>query len=243
MPETEDAPDSYSVARAAILDGTLPPGKIMSLSELSEVLGIGRTPLREAVRRLQSEALLEATPRRRIRIAPLTAEDLAELYTMRVALESLAVRLTVPLLTDDEIAAARTALDEHLEACARQDLAEARTPHRHFHRALYARCGVRMLAQVESLWDQAERYRRMYVQGGTDELALLQLAAADHEEIFEAASRRDAVLCSELVARHLTRTALTIFARLEDTAGPERIRVALDLVRFGSGPAHDDAHR
>ncbi|GAA3567845.1 GntR family transcriptional regulator [Amycolatopsis ultiminotia] len=233
MTDPDPTMDSYNIVRSAILDGQLPPGQIYSQAELSEVLGVGRTPLREAVRRLQSEALLEQSPRRRLRIAPLTLDDLGQLYSMRVVLESLAVRLTVPHLTDAELDDARKALDEHIDACTRQDLSNSREPHRQFHRLLYARCGERMLPQVDSLWDQAQRYRRMYVQGATDEIALLQLAMNDHEEIYAAAVERDAVACSELVARHLTRTALTVFARLADPGAANQVTVAHDFVCFG----------
>lgn len=234
MADPDPTVDSYNIVRSAILNGQLPPGKIYSQSELSELLGVGRTPLREAVRRLQSEALLELSPRRRLRIAPLTLEDLGQLYSMRIVLESLAVRLTVPHLTDAELGEARQALDEHIDACTRQDLTNSREPHRRFHRLLYARCGTRMLPQVDSLWDQAQRYRRMYVQGATDEIALLQLAMNDHEEIYAAAVERDATACSEQVARHLTRTAMTVFARLDGPVEGDQVTVAHDLVRFGS---------
>lgn len=225
--------DAYGTVRAAILNGDLPPGQVYSQAKLSELLGIGRTPLREAVRRLQSEGLLDINPRRRLRIAPLSPVDLGELYSIRIMLETLAVRLTVPQLTDEDLASARDALDRHVDACSARELAAARGPHREFHQILYSRCGDRLLAQVTSLWDQAQRYRQMYVRGASDEIALLQLAESDHEAILAAAVARDEVECADLVVRHLTRTALTTFARLDDDESADQVRVAQQLVLSG----------
>jgi DNA-binding GntR family transcriptional regulator len=234
MTTADSTPDPHEIVRDAILNGELPPGQVYSQSDLSDLLGVGRTPLREAVRRLQSEGLLDVSPRRRLRIAPLTLEDLSQLYSMRIMLETLAVRLTVPHLTATDLAEARRALDEHIDACDRQDLDLAREPHRRFHHLLYSRSGDRLLGQVTNLWDQAQRYRRLYVTGASDEIALLHLAAADHEAIFDAASKGDAARCAELVARHLSRTALTIFAQLDDEEGASVIRIAQDIARNGA---------
>ena len=65
---------------------------------------MSRTTLCEAVRLLQMEGLLKAEPRRRVRVSPLSTEDFEDLYAIRISLESLAVRITVPQLTDAELA-------------------------------------------------------------------------------------------------------------------------------------------
>ena len=88
--------DVYERVRAAILDGELAPGAVMSQVALAEELGISRTPLREALRMLQSEGLVEGEPNRRVRVAPMTARDLEEVCVMRVTLEAEALRLSVP---------------------------------------------------------------------------------------------------------------------------------------------------
>ena len=73
---------------------------------------MSRTPLREAVRLLQMEGLLRAEPRRRVRVSPLSTEDFEDLYAIRIALDNLAVRLTVPQLDQTELANTKLA---HLE--------------------------------------------------------------------------------------------------------------------------------
>ena len=95
---------AYEELRRQILQGELAPGATFSQVQLSDQLGVSRTPLREAVRLLQMEGLLRAEPRRRVRVSPLSTEDFEDLYAIRIALESLAVRLTVPQLDQTELA-------------------------------------------------------------------------------------------------------------------------------------------
>src|ERR1700722_10486 len=98
MPDNgQNTEDVYERVRTAILDGDLAPGAVMSQVALAEELGISRTPLREALRMLQSERLVEAEPNRRVRVAPMSPADLEELYVVRITLEAEALRLSVPL--------------------------------------------------------------------------------------------------------------------------------------------------
>ncbi|MDX6653508.1 MAG: hypothetical protein QOH18_200, partial [Solirubrobacterales bacterium] len=89
--------------RHEILRGRIPAGET-SQAALARDLDVGRTPLREAIRMLQREGLVISEPNRRLRIAELSATDMEELYVMRVALEGVAIRITVPTLGSDGIA-------------------------------------------------------------------------------------------------------------------------------------------
>jgi DNA-binding GntR family transcriptional regulator len=84
----QNTEDVYARVREAILDGELAPGAVMSQVAVAGELGISRTPLREALRMLQSERLVEAEPNRRVRVAPMSAADLEELCIVRIALEA-----------------------------------------------------------------------------------------------------------------------------------------------------------
>src|SRR3954449_10655230 len=90
--------------RAAILSGEIAEGAVTSQATLAERFGVGRTPLREALRMLQREGLIISEPNRRVRVAGLSADDVEELYIMRIALEAIAIRLTVPVLSATDIA-------------------------------------------------------------------------------------------------------------------------------------------
>jgi DNA-binding GntR family transcriptional regulator len=226
--------DAYERIRAAILTGRLAPGAIYSQADLTRLLGVSRTPLREATRRLQSEGFFEHQPKRRLRVSPLEPDDLSALYAMRIALEPLAVRLAMPFMARNDLAPLRAHLSAMHEACAAGDYEAARIPHRDFHQLLYARAGERMVREVQELRDHAERYRRLVFADAADSVAMLGASAAEHDAIADAATDRDGDRCAELIAQHLTRSALKISAELEQSFEPRAVRTALEYVRFGT---------
>src|ERR1044072_8801196 len=87
--------------RAGIRDGEPEGGGPVSAGKLERDMGVSRTPLREAIRMLQREGLLEGEPNKRIVVAPFSAEDMEELYALRITVEALGVRLTVPQLSEE----------------------------------------------------------------------------------------------------------------------------------------------
>src|ERR1700749_4226742 len=95
----------YRRVREAILTGEIEAGTAMSQVALADALAAPRTPLRKALRMLQSEGLAEAQANRRVTVRPISATDLEELVVMRVALETEAVRLSVPRLIPEDLAA------------------------------------------------------------------------------------------------------------------------------------------
>ena len=106
----------------------------MSQVALAQDLGISRTPLREALRMLQSEGLVEGEPNRRVRVAPMTAADLEELYVMRITLEAEALRLSVPRMTSEDLARLEGHMAEMAHYAAEKDYRRWNLPHEQFHR-------------------------------------------------------------------------------------------------------------
>src|SRR5207237_8971315 len=94
---------AYLQLRRAIVRCEIPSGVQLSQRELSQLTGVGRKPLSNALRMLQREGLVEAEPNHRVRVADFSISDLEQLYAMRISLEALAIRLTVPLLQADEL--------------------------------------------------------------------------------------------------------------------------------------------
>ena len=139
----QNTDDVYARVREAILDGELAPGAVMSQVALAEELGISRTPLREALRMLQSERLVEAEPNRRVRVAPMSAADLEELCIARIALEAEAIRLSVGRLTPENLARLEGYMAEMAHYASAKDYRRWTVPHRNFHRALTAPAGER----------------------------------------------------------------------------------------------------
>jgi DNA-binding GntR family transcriptional regulator len=222
---------AYEQVRRAIMDAELRPGQIVSQVKLAARLHISRTPLREALRRLQTEGLLEGDFNRRARVAPLTVDDLEQIAAMRISLETLGVRASVPALGDDDMAAVAGALHrmDHAVQPATLSFDEFRASHRVFHTTLFSKVGDRMRTQLEELWDHAERYRVAYRQTADDQTALANIAHDEHAAIVEAARQRDPRRSGHLIAVHLARTALTTVAKLDATHDPKLIREAVSI--------------
>src|SRR4051812_6896620 len=146
----------YQRVREAILEGEIAPGATMSQVALADELGISRTPLREALRMLQSEGLVDAERNRRVRVAPISPRDLEELCVMRVTLEAEAIRLAVPRMTDDDLARLEGYNAEMAHFARAKDYRRWVVPHQAFHRALPSPAGERFTALLTQLFDHAE---------------------------------------------------------------------------------------
>ena len=114
----------YGHLRAEILAGRLEPGAELAEVALSEQLGVSRGPLREAIGRLASEGLVTVRPRRGAVVRSLSKEEFVELYQVREALEMLAVRLAVPRLGPEDVAALERLVEEMAAHAERDEVAE-----------------------------------------------------------------------------------------------------------------------
>ncbi|HWF73516.1 MAG TPA: GntR family transcriptional regulator [Solirubrobacteraceae bacterium] len=218
----QSADDVYERVRTAILDGELAPGAVMSQVALAEELGISRTPLREALRMLQSERLVEAEPNRRVRVAPMSPADLEELYVVRVTLEAEAVRLSVPRMTPEDLALLEGHMAQMAHYAGAKDYRRWGVPHRAFHRALTAPSGERVNDMLGQLFDHAERYRRLHIGQGPS-----AWATAEHREILDACKAGDRDASAGRLAGHLARTGLEVSELLDPAYDPEQLRIAV----------------
>jgi len=213
--------------RTAILRGQLEAGEVLSQVQLAEQYGVSRTPLREALRLLEREGLMLSEARRRVRVAPFSLEDLEQVYAMRIGLETLGIRLTIPNLDEP----ARTHLAD-LERTVRghadnQDYESWHEPHQEFHRALVAAAGPRILGQSDVLADHAERYRYCTT---TMAAQSWENGTREHKTLLDAALRGDTGEAVRTLARHYARVALSAAALIDPEHDPRAIREALRLV-------------
>lgn len=216
--------------RQLILDGTLPPGSVLSQLRLSRALGVSRTPLREALRMLEEEGLIDAEPNQRPRVKGFDSSDLEFVYSSRILLESFAAALTIPTLTPDDIRTGDKALSSMRSATQHEDFAEWRRAHREFHRVLVSSAGDQLIEQIEDLAERAERYLRFYQLRDTRSW-WSRNTEAEHREMLDAVARgheggSDGVAA---IGRHLARTALWVIAEAEPERDPLPIRLALQM--------------
>ncbi|MEU6147524.1 GntR family transcriptional regulator [Streptomyces sp. NPDC047081] len=221
---------AYVRVRDAILSGELPPGQRVSQVQLAERLGIGRPTLREALRMLQNEGLIQAEHNRQVRVAPLELADFEQLCALRLTVEPMAVRLSVPHLTDAELTEIAKADAENARLHKELDFAGAAAVHRCFHAWLFRHAGDRIRRMADDLWRSAERYRRLMVGQQHDLGALAQLADADHAAILRAAQERDGATCADLVAQHISKVSTITLSLIDSTRDPWVLRTAAGRV-------------
>ena len=206
---------AHAQLRGLIVRGALAPGSQLSQVELAKRTGMSTTPLREALRRLEAEGLVESRPNRRPRVRPLSGDDLDSVYAARVMLEPLALRITVPHLSGEDIAALREALvamrrpaEPEREDVSPWECSAWERTHHDFHLRLIAAAPQPLREQIETLIARADRYRRIAV--GDDAPAGHAEGDGEHEAIVDACEAGDAVTAAAVLAAQLVRSARTV---------------------------------
>lgn len=214
----------HNALRAAILRGDIAAGQVTSQSELMRELGVSRTPLREAVRMLQREGLILAEPNRRIRIADFSIADVEAVYAMRIALEAVAIRVSVPILQPEDFAELEglmTQMDHYMRF---HELERMEVPHRAFHAKFVAAAGERLATTIGQLFEHAQRYRTAY---GMSVPEGWPTRRAEHRAMLDAAAARDADLTVERMAIHYLRTAMQTISELDPGHDPLLLRTTV----------------
>ena len=189
----------YQELRSRILDGSIQPASTLNQEALAATLGLSITPLREALRRLQSDGLVRLEAHRTMTIAPLTRRELHELYAVRLQLDPFAAALTAREASDETLTEIERLARKRVERNPRALLRHNRT----FHHAIYSSCGNLVLIGVlDQLWNRTDRYRLIVLQNRIQERA----AEEEHREIAGALLGRDTTRVADLVHRHVSKT-------------------------------------
>ncbi|MEQ5857911.1 GntR family transcriptional regulator [Halomonas sp. EF61] len=154
---------AYYEIKRRILDNEFSSGSFRLEKELAELLDMSRTPVREAMIRLANEGLVEIRPRHGMRVLPVSAEDMVEIYDVLTALETQAVELLARRgLSDQELGQLMDSVDEMDDALADDDLTRWAAADERFHLLLVELCGNRRIATiVNTYWDQSHRVRML----------------------------------------------------------------------------------
>lgn len=193
--------------RQQILHGSLAPGARLNLDRLKEEMGVGLSPLREAVTRLVSDGLIEVAAQRGYRVAPISVANLDEINALRVELEPYALRRSIANGDLDWEAAVMAALYRLNKtdriAGDNASLAEWEAANNAFHLALIERCDMPLLLKMyKSLVSLNDRYRHIYLQA----VGIQREVIDEHTAIAEAAVERRADDAAELLCRHIERS-------------------------------------
>lgn len=186
--------------RGVILSGDAAPGAPIPLDEIAHVLGVSPIPVREALKTLIGEGLVDHRPRGGYTVARITVAELAELYVVRGVLEQAALAAALPLATAADHAEARAAHEAVADALARGDMPAYHRASRRFHLALVAPARMQRLQRMlESAWNVTEPYRPMSQLSDEGRAGL----HADHADMLAAFESGDAeALLREATAHH-----------------------------------------
>ena len=167
--------------------------------DLADLFGVSRMPVREALRQLEAQALLNVVAHKGAVVAPLVQGDAVETYALRILLESEALRLSIPLLTAEDLEQAARYIDE-LET--EHDYTEIGRLNRLFHMSMYCKApNRRLLKLVEDGLNEEERFLRFNLEA----MGLGKLSQEDHRALLRAVEGRDIERSVKLLEQHLNR--------------------------------------
>lgn len=220
--------DLHDHLRWLILENLLPPGEILKQAQLARVFGVSRTPMREAFRMLQNEGLIEVEVDQRAKVRELDGNELDQLYSVRIVLESLGTRLTAGRLNRDEHDQALSLLHTMEEAKQSGDMSEWMLAHHSFHRVCMSRADEPLLRVTDSYARRSERYLRLYQLWHPQSFSV---AHDEHDGILAAIIDGNPADAGTRMATHLAHTSLTVLRDVASNSVGVATQEALALVR------------
>jgi DNA-binding GntR family transcriptional regulator len=200
--------------REQILRGDLSEGEPLRQDAIALSLGMSRIPVREALRQLEAEGLVELNPHYGAVVSTLSLDEITELFDVRAVLEAWLMRRAVPRLTAEMLRHATDVLREYDAALRRGEMHEWVRLNWEFHSALLAAAGrQRTLALVQNLHHQSERYMRMQLAITHGEAR----ARFEHRAILTAARKGDPALAARLTTAHVRNAGRRLVKRIGAT--------------------------
>ena len=213
--------------RTMILGGSFEPGARLSQIRLAKQLRVGRTPLREALRMLQQEGLILAEHNKRPRLLDFDPDVIDANAAEVILLFSLAATVSVPKLTDEDVAAIRGSLKEMRHAAERENLNSWLQADLRFHAGAFVHAGAPLNARVKRVCDENQYYLRFLLSRENVPWARID---EEHDAILNACAARNGDLASKLIARHLAGGHITLLANVMPDKEPSMIRAAMRLI-------------
>lgn len=192
----DQALEIVQALRNDIISGALPASSVLRQQPLAKRFGVSRMPVREALHHLEAEGLISFTPNKGAVVTSLSVRDLQEIYEMRIAAETLALRLALPELSNAQIDRAADIQDRMEDA----PLADFGRLNAAFHRTLYLPCSrPRLLSHIEVLSNAADRYLRITI-GNLDYAAK---SHSEHRALLQACRQRNEAAAVACLTAHI----------------------------------------
>ena len=190
----------FNTLRQAILKGELKPGERLLEIALAERLGVSRTPVREAMRKLEQEGLVVMIPRRGAQVASITEKDLNDVLEVRIALENVAIEKACKLITEEELGRLWVAAKEFEKTKAEGNLVRLAETDVAFHEIIYQASDNKRLNQVlNNLREQMYRYRFEYIKDAN----MREDLRREHREITDAIIKGECERAKAAISIHI----------------------------------------
>ncbi len=201
----------FKTLRQAILTGDLKPGERLMEIHLANKLGVSRTPIREAIRKLELEGLVTMVPRRGAQVAQITEKSMSDVLEVRRALDELAVELACLRITDEEKESLKEACDAFERATVTNDIRTIAKADVAFHDIIFSATGnVRLSQLVNNLAEQMYRYRYEYIKDETQHDMLVN----EHRKIYDSIIRGDVPAAKEAIRIHIDNQEKSIIRQI-----------------------------
>lgn len=203
----------FNTLRQAIITGEFAPGERLMEIALANRLGVSRTPVREAIRKLELEGLVVMIPRKGAEVAKITEKDMRDVLEVRSSLEELAAELAAERMNDEVKEKLEKALKEFEEAIESDDNAAIADSDVDFHDVIFEATGnARLIQIINNLREQMYRYRLEYVKDTEYHTVLLN----EHRELAKAMVEGRKEDARKIMKRHIDNQEMTVIRNIKE---------------------------
>ncbi len=201
----------FKTLRQGILTGELKPGERLMEIHLADRLGVSRTPIREAIRKLELEGLVTMIPRRGAEVAQISAKNLKDVLEVRQALDALGVELACERITEEGLQELKDACEHFAKVTETKDATVITKADVALHDVIIRATGNERLQQmISNLSEQMYRYRFEYIKDSSYHALLIE----EHRRLYESIARRDKKQAVREIEQHITNQLNTIMEHL-----------------------------
>lgn len=205
----------FNTLRQAILKGELEPGERLMEIQLAERLGVSRTPIREAIRKLELEGLVLMIPRKGAEVAKISEKSLRDVLEVRRSLDELAIELACQRMNEEQMQELELAQQEFCKAVETKDAMTIAETDERYHDIIYQGTGNARLMQIlNNLREQIYRYRLEYIKDEDKR----QILIVEHEQILKAIKSRHVAEAKIAIREHIDNQEITVSRNIKENA-------------------------
>lgn len=202
----------FNTLRQEILTGKLKPGERLMEIQLANKLGVSRTPIREAIRKLELDGLVIMIPRRGAEVAQITLKDLKDVMEVRCALDVLAIELACERMEQEGLNGLYQSCENFREAVKTKDTRKIAEADVAFHDMIVLSTrNTRLIQLVSNLSEQMFRYRFEYLKDATPH----EMLQREHMEMYQSILKKDKVTAAGIVRKHIANQEEAIIRQLQ----------------------------